>query len=111
MKNTIRICAIRGRSNGDWHNSEHNQRLEVKGGAIYPTQSHQYKKIIMFLWKKKRKLKLQDQKEKAGVGMKTMGNGLESGNLLRESASGLWMYQMQTLTNCSLWKPQEKKAS
>ena len=33
MKNTIRICAIRGRSNGDWHNSEHKQRLEV-GGEI-----------------------------------------------------------------------------
>ena len=29
----IRICAIRGRSNGDWHNSEHKQRLEV-GGEI-----------------------------------------------------------------------------
>ena len=34
MKMTdIRICAIRGRSNGDWHNSEHNQRLEI-GGEI-----------------------------------------------------------------------------
>lgn len=33
MKNTIRICAIRGRSNGDWYCSEHNQRLEV-GGEI-----------------------------------------------------------------------------
>ena len=31
MKNTIRICAIRGRSNGDWYCSEHNQRLEVGG--------------------------------------------------------------------------------
>ena len=33
MKNTIRICAIRGRSDGDWYNSEHKQRLEV-GGEI-----------------------------------------------------------------------------
>ena len=33
MKNMIRICAIRGRSDGDWHNSEHKQRLEV-GGEI-----------------------------------------------------------------------------
>ena len=32
----IRICAIRGRSDGDWYNSEHKQRLEV-GGEI-PTQ-------------------------------------------------------------------------
>ena len=29
----IRICAIRGRSDGDWYNSEHKQRLEV-GGEI-----------------------------------------------------------------------------
>ena len=29
MKNTIRICAIRGRSDGDWYNSEHSQRLEL----------------------------------------------------------------------------------
>ena len=29
----IRICAIRGRSDGDWYNSEHLQRLEV-GGEI-----------------------------------------------------------------------------
>ena len=29
----IRICAIRGRSNGDWYCSEHNQRLEI-GGEI-----------------------------------------------------------------------------
>ena len=29
----IRICAIRGRSDGDWYNSEHSQRLEV-GGEI-----------------------------------------------------------------------------
>ena len=33
MKNTIRICAIRGRCDGDWYNSEHKQRLEV-GGEI-----------------------------------------------------------------------------
>ena len=33
MKKMIRICAIRGRSDGDWHNSEHNQRLEI-GGEI-----------------------------------------------------------------------------
>ena len=33
MKNTIRICAIRGRSDGDWYNSEHKQRLEI-GGEI-----------------------------------------------------------------------------
>ena len=33
MKNAIRICAIRGRSDGDWYNSEHKQRLEV-GGEI-----------------------------------------------------------------------------
>ena len=33
MKNTIRICAIRGRSDSDWYNSEHKQRLEI-GGEI-----------------------------------------------------------------------------
>lgn len=33
MKNMIRICAIRGRSDGDWYNSEHKQRLEI-GGEI-----------------------------------------------------------------------------
>lgn len=33
MKKMIRICAIRGRSDGDWHNSEHNQRFEI-GGEI-----------------------------------------------------------------------------
>ena len=33
MKNMIRICAIRGRSDGDWYNTEHKQRLEV-GGEI-----------------------------------------------------------------------------
>lgn len=33
MKKMIRICAIRGRSDGDWHNYEHNQRLEI-GGEI-----------------------------------------------------------------------------
>lgn len=27
----IRICAIRGRSDGDWHNSLHNQRIEIGG--------------------------------------------------------------------------------
>ena len=27
----IRICAIRGRSDGDWYNSEHSQRLEIGG--------------------------------------------------------------------------------
>lgn len=27
----IRICAIRGRSNGNWYNSEHSQRLELGG--------------------------------------------------------------------------------
>ena len=27
----IRICAIRGRSDGDWYNSEHKQRLEIGG--------------------------------------------------------------------------------
>ena len=29
----MRICAIRGRSDGDWYNSEHSQRLEL-GGEI-----------------------------------------------------------------------------
>ena len=29
----IRICAIRGRSDGDWYNSQHRQRLEI-GGEI-----------------------------------------------------------------------------
>ena len=33
MKNTIRICAIGGRSDSDWYNSEHKQRLEI-GGEI-----------------------------------------------------------------------------
>ena len=27
----IRICAIRGRSDGDWYNSEHSQRIELGG--------------------------------------------------------------------------------
>ena len=27
----IRICAIRGRSDGDWYHSEHKQRLEIGG--------------------------------------------------------------------------------
>ena len=27
----MRICAIRGRSDGDWYNSEHSQRLELWG--------------------------------------------------------------------------------
>lgn len=81
----IRICAIRGRSNGDWHNSEHNQKLEIGGNISNSITSVSkdnlyLKHTIIVLWKKKRKLKLQDQKEKAGVGMKTMGNGLESGN-------------------------------
>ena len=30
-KQMIRICAIRGRSDGDWYNSEHKQRLEIGG--------------------------------------------------------------------------------
>ena len=25
----IQICAIRGRSDGDWYNSEHQQKLEI----------------------------------------------------------------------------------
>ena len=29
MMKMIRICAIRGRSDGDWHNSSHNQRIEI----------------------------------------------------------------------------------
>ena len=28
----MRICAIRGRSDGDWYNSEHSQRIELGGG-------------------------------------------------------------------------------
>ena len=28
---TIRTCAIRGRSDGEWHSSDHSQRLEVGG--------------------------------------------------------------------------------
>lgn len=28
-KKTFYSCAIRGRSNGDWHNTEHKQMLEV----------------------------------------------------------------------------------
>lgn len=27
-------CAIRGRSDGEWHESEHRQRLEVCSGAF-----------------------------------------------------------------------------
>ena len=27
--NKILTCAIRGRSDGDWHTSEHRQRLEI----------------------------------------------------------------------------------
>lgn len=29
----VKACAFRGRSDGDWHNSEHRQRLEIRGGG------------------------------------------------------------------------------
>lgn len=29
----ILICAIRGRSKGDWHTSKHTQTLEIGGGV------------------------------------------------------------------------------
>ena len=29
---TIKSCAMRGRSDGDWHTSEHRQTLEIGGG-------------------------------------------------------------------------------
>ena len=102
----IRIRAIRGGSDGDGDNSLHNQRIEIGGqtsNSITPVQRITlYSKLkIIAIGKKKRKLKLQDQRVKAGVGMKTMGNGLESGNSHRESASALWMSGMRTLTSCS----------
>ena len=45
MKNMIRICAIRGRSDGDWYNSKHLQRLEIGGeisNSITSVQKHNY---------------------------------------------------------------------
>ena len=56
----IRICAIRGMSDGDWYNSSHNQRIEIGGQTSNSITSVQkitlYLKLkIIALWKKKRK--------------------------------------------------------
>ena len=32
MEKNYNICAMRGRSEGDWHHSLHRQRLELGGG-------------------------------------------------------------------------------
>ena len=53
MKNTIRICAIRRRSNGDWHNSEHKQRLEV-GGEISNSITSVLKDNYVFMEEEKK---------------------------------------------------------
>lgn len=30
----VRTCASRGRSDGDWYHSKHEQRLEIRGGGV-----------------------------------------------------------------------------
>ena len=42
----IRICAIRGMSDGDWHNSLHNQRIEIGGQTSNSITSVQKDKLI-----------------------------------------------------------------
>ena len=42
----IRICAIRGRSDGDWHNSPHNQRIEIGGQTSNSITSVQKDNLI-----------------------------------------------------------------
>ena len=36
MMTEYRICAVRGRSDGPWHESRHRQRLEIGGGVSNP---------------------------------------------------------------------------
>ena len=42
----IRICAIRGRSDGDWYNSLHNERLEICGQTSNSITSVQKDNLI-----------------------------------------------------------------
>ena len=42
----IRICAIRGMSDGDWYNSLHNQRLEIGGQTSNSITSVQKDNLI-----------------------------------------------------------------
>ena len=53
MKNTIRICAIRGRSDSDWYNSEHKQRLEI-GGEISNSITSVLKDNFVFMEEEKK---------------------------------------------------------
>ena len=46
MMKMIRICAIRGRSDGDWYNSLHNQRLEICGQTSNSITSVQKDNLI-----------------------------------------------------------------
>ena len=49
----IRICAIRGRSDGDWYNSEHIQRLEI-GGEISNSITSVLKDNYVFMEEEKK---------------------------------------------------------
>ena len=53
MKNMIRICAIRGRSDGDWYNSQHLQRLEI-GGEISNSITSVLKDNYVFMEEEKK---------------------------------------------------------
>ena len=49
----IRICAIRGRSDGDWYNSQHSQRLEI-GGEVSNSITSVLKDNYVFMEEEKK---------------------------------------------------------
>lgn len=58
---TIRTCAIRGRSDGEWHLSDHSQRLEVGGDIANSITSVSKDSLILIVYERN---EIQDSKRR-----------------------------------------------
>lgn len=68
----IRACAMRGRADGDWHNSEHHQRIEIGDDISNSVTSVQKDNMVVLSYSRDKKGKVVDRH------IKTIANTLNT---------------------------------
>lgn len=48
----VKTCALRGRSDGEWHTSAHYQKLEIGGGKVSNAVSTVLKDFLILIYDK-----------------------------------------------------------